>query len=127
MSTSDGIQGMSLEKKIYTDPIIVGWTQGWGQTQTWWVDLPMVLRKVFWAQFFFPMLFLDPLKGTMIMLESRVCGLGFMNAYKNIYMYCNIEMNIMKNQFGIPSFGIQGKIFVYICFRFSPLYIFSIL
>ena len=26
-----------------------------------------------------------------------------------INMYCNIETNIMKNQAGSPSFGIQGK------------------
>ena len=33
-----------------------------------------------------------------------------------INMYCNIERNIMKNQAGSPSFGIQGKISVYMCF-----------
>ena len=26
-----------------------------------------------------------------------------------INMYCNIEINIMKNQAGSPSFGIRGK------------------
>jgi len=26
-----------------------------------------------------------------------------------IIMYCNIERNIMKNQVGSPSFGIEGK------------------
>jgi len=31
-----------------------------------------------------------------------------------IYMYCNIER--MKNQSGSPYFGMQGKIYVYICF-----------
>ena len=38
-----------------------------------------------------------------------------------IYMHCNIERNIMKNQSGSPSFWIQGKIFVYICFIFYAL------
>jgi len=32
-----------------------------------------------------------------------------------INMYCNIERNIMKNQAGSLGFGIQGKIFVYMC------------
>ena len=32
-----------------------------------------------------------------------------------IYMYCNIERNIMKNQSGSPGFGIQGRISVYTC------------
>lgn len=47
-----------------------------------------------------------------------------MNASTCIYMYCYIEKNIMKNQFGSPDFRIQGKISMYICFMFSPLYIF---
>ena len=38
-----------------------------------------------------------------------------------INMYCNIERNIMKNQSRSPRFGIQGKIFVYICFIFYSL------
>jgi len=38
-----------------------------------------------------------------------------------IYMYCNIERNIMKNKFGSPGFGIEGKIFVYICFMCHAL------
>jgi len=46
------------------------------------------------------------------------------------YMYCNIERNIMKNQFDSPGFGIQGKISMYICFMFYVLcshhYLFSI-
>ena len=32
-----------------------------------------------------------------------------MDASKCIYMYCNIERNIMKNQSGSPDFGIQEK------------------
>jgi hypothetical protein len=48
-----------------------------------------------------------------------------MNALTCIYMYCNIERNIMKNQSGSPGFGIQGKILcICFCFMFSPLYIF---
>lgn len=39
-----------------------------------------------------------------------------MDALSCIYMYCNIERNIMKNQFSSPGFEIQGKISVYICF-----------
>jgi len=59
----------------------------------------------------------------MVMLEYRVNGLGFMDASTCIYMYCNIERNIMKNQFGSPGFGIQGK---YLCiyFLFFAMYIF---
>ena len=37
-----------------------------------------------------------------------------LDALACIYMYCNIETNIMKNQSGSPSFGIQGKS-LYIC------------
>jgi len=44
-----------------------------------------------------------------------------MDASACIYMYCNIERNIMKNQSGSPSFGIQGKISLYICFIFYAL------
>ena len=38
-----------------------------------------------------------------------------------INIYCNIERSIKKNQAGSPSFGIQGKIFVYIYFLFYAL------
>ena len=41
-----------------------------------------------------------------------------------INMYYNIERNIMKNQAGSPSFGIQGKISVYMCFMCSTLTLF---
>ena len=44
-----------------------------------------------------------------------------MDASTCVYMYDNIERNIMQNQSSIPSFGIQGKIFVYICFIFYAL------
>ena len=38
-----------------------------------------------------------------------------LDALTCINMYCNIERNIMKNQAGSPSFGIQGKISMHIC------------
>ena len=41
-----------------------------------------------------------------------------------INMYCNIEMNIMKNQAGSPGFGIQGK-YLCICVMLSH-YLFSV-
>ena len=40
-----------------------------------------------------------------------------------IYMYCNIENNIMKNQSSSSGFVIQGKIFVHL-FCVSRHYIF---
>ena len=44
-----------------------------------------------------------------------------MDALACIYMYCNIERNIMKNQYGSLDFGIQWKISVYIFFIFYAL------
>ena len=46
-----------------------------------------------------------------------------------VYMYCNIERNIMKNQAGSPNFGIQGKslCIFFLCFMLSPLFIFCVL
>ena len=41
-----------------------------------------------------------------------------------INMYCNIERNIMKNQAGSPSFGIQGKISLHMCFMCYGLALF---
>ena len=41
-----------------------------------------------------------------------------------INMYCNIERNIMKNHAGSPSFGIQGKISVYMYFMCYALALF---
>ena len=53
-----------------------------------------------------------------------------LDASECINMYCNIEGNIMKNQSGIPSFGIQGKICVYlfyvVCSRHRLFSIFRI-
>jgi len=39
-----------------------------------------------------------------------------MDASTCIYMYSNIERNVLKNQSGSLGFAIQGKISVYICF-----------
>ena len=87
--------------------------------------LPMVLHMVFAHGFgndgFFPWYFVDMVKGTTIMFYSRVNGFGFMNSSTCIYMYSNIERNIIKNKSGSLGFGIQGKISVYICFMFSSL------
>lgn len=49
-----------------------------------------------------------------------------MDASACIYMHCNIERNIMKNESGSPNFGIQVKISVYIflCVMILPLFIF---
>jgi len=47
-----------------------------------------------------------------------------LDALACIYMYCNIEINIMKNQAGSPDFRIQGKIFVYMCFMCYALTLF---
>ena len=74
-----------------------------------WADPPMVLRMifahVFWMRWF------------------SVHGIGrdgfrsmVLDASACINMYCNIERNIMKNQVGSPSFGIQGKISMHMCF-----------
>ena len=41
-----------------------------------------------------------------------------------INMSYNIERNIMKNQAGSLSFGIQGKISVYMCFMCYDLTLF---
>ena len=32
-----------------------------------------------------------------------------------INIYCDIERNIIKNKAGSPSFGVKGKIYVYMC------------
>jgi len=47
-----------------------------------------------------------------------------LDASAYINMDCNIGRNIMKNQSGSPSFGIQGKIFVYMCFIYYVLALF---
>jgi len=73
---------------------------------------------------FSPWYFVGLVKGAMVSFYSRVNGLEFMNSLTCIYIYCNLEKNIMKNQSGGPSFGIHGKIAMYICFMFLPSYIF---
>ena len=50
-----------------------------------------------------------------------------MDALACIYMYFNIERNIMKNQSSRPGFGMQGEIYVYICFMCYALAIFCFL
>jgi len=73
---------------------------------------------------FLPMVFCTFVQGNYDYIQSKVNGLGFMNASVCIYMHCNIERNTMKNQSGSPGFGIQGKILVYIFFMFSSFFIF---
>jgi len=72
-----------------------------------WVNLPMVLCMFFahgfWRDGFWSMV-----------LDASVC----------INMYCNIERNIMKNQASSPSFVIQGKISMYMCFTCYALTLF---
>ena len=55
---------------------------------------------VFWS------MVLDVMVFRSMVLDASAC----------INMYCNIERNIMKNQASSPSFGIQGKISVHMCF-----------
>ena len=82
-----------------------------------WADPPMVLcmifAHVFWTRWF------------------SVHGIGrdgfrsmVLDASACINMYCNIERNIMKNQAGSLSFGIQRKISVYMCFMCYALALF---
>jgi len=77
-----------------------------------WVDPPMVLCMIFAHVFgrdgFWSMV-----------LDTLAC----------INMYYNIERNIMKNQAGSPSFGIQEKISMYMCFMCYALtfFIFCVL
>jgi len=47
-----------------------------------------------------------------------------LDALTCIYMYCNIERNIMNNQSSSLSFGIQWKISVYMCFMCYALALF---
>jgi len=74
---------------------------------------------------------LDPILGGRTYLWFcawfSVHGIGCLGMY--IYMYCNIERNIMKNQAGSPNFGIQGKISMYMCFMcyVLALFIFCVL
>jgi len=67
--------------------------------------LCMILAHVFGRDGFRSMV-LDAMVFRSMVLDASAC----------INMYYNIERNIMKNQAGSLSFGIQGKIFVYMCF-----------
>jgi len=70
---------------------------------------------------FYPWYFVDPIKGTTFVLQSMANGLGFMDSLSCIYIYCNTEKNIMKNQSTSPSFGIQGKnLCVYMFYVLCP-------
>ena len=69
--------------------------------------------------------------GPYIRLGKPTYGVQSMvlDASTCINMYYNIERNIMKNQASSPGFGIQGKIFVYMCFMCYALafFIFCVL
>jgi len=60
------------------------------------------------------------------MIQSRVNGFGIINSLAciYIYIYCNIERNIMKNHSGSPSFGIHERIFVYLFYFLAIVYLF---
>jgi len=59
-----------------------------------------------------------------MVLDAMVFRSMVLDASACINMYCNIEMNIMKNQAGSPGFGIQGK-YLCICVMLSH-YLFSV-
>ena len=84
-----------------------------------WADPPMVLCMIFAHVFGHD--------------GFSVHGIGcdgfwsmVLNALSCINMYYNIERKIMKNQAGSPSFGIQWKISVYMCYALA-LFIFCVL
>ena len=89
-----GVQGSTLGK-TFLDPILRG------------ANLLMVLCMVFAHGF-------ERVRFWSMVLDASAC----------IYMYCNIERNIMKNQVGSPGFGIQGKISVYMSFMCYALALF---
>jgi len=77
-----------------------------------WANLPMVLCMVFAHGF--------GRKGFWYMV---------LNASACIYMYCNIEMNIMKKiNLVVPFFGFKGKSMLYLfyvlCSRYFLFYLF---
>jgi len=64
-----------------------------------------------------------------MVLDAMVFRSMVLDASACINMYYNIEWNLMKNQAGSPSFGIQGNISVYMyfmCFALA-LFIFYVL
>ena len=91
--------------------------------------LCMVLHMVFGVRWFSALgIFVDLVKGTTVMFRSRVNGLGFMYSSSCIYMCCNTQRNIMKNQVGRPNFGSRGNICVYLFYVLCSHYcLFSIL
>ena len=62
-----------------------------------------------------------------MVLDVMVFRSMVLDASACINMYCNIERNIMKNQAGSPSFGIQWEISVYMCFMCYALAFFIFL
>ena len=84
-----------------------------------WVDLAMVLCMIFctwfWTQWFSVHGFGRNGFWSMV-LDASAC----------INMYCNIERNIMIKEASSPSFGIHGKISVYMCFMCYALAFFSV-
>ena len=78
-------------------------------------------------------MFLGPMVLPMVLCMVFAHGFGrdgfrsmVMDTSTCIYMYCNIERNIMENKSSSPGFRIQGKISVYIflCVMLSLLFIF---
>jgi len=59
-----------------------------------------------------------------MVLDVMVFSPWYLVASICINMYFNIERNIMKNQAGSPSFWIQEKISVYMCFMCYALTLF---
>jgi len=92
-----------------------------------WADPPMVLCMIF-AHVFWTRWFSTHDIGRDGFSVHGIGRDGFrsmvLDASACINMYCNIEMNIMKNQDGSPSFGIQGEIFVHMCFMCYALTLF---
>ena len=59
-----------------------------------------------------------------MVLDVMVFRSMVLDASACINIYYNIERNIMKNQAGSPSFGIYGKISMYMCFMCYALALF---
>ena len=108
----------------------------WGEGVTWGSSSPPLWDPGQCPEDFF----LDPVLGganlpmVLCLVFKHGCGhdgLGstVLDALACMYMYYNIERNIMKNQSGSPGFGIHGKIFVYMCFMYYALafFIFCVL
>ena len=88
----------------------------------------MVLDAMVFDPFFWTRWFLVHGIGSMVfwsmVLDVMVFQSMVLDASACINMYCNVERNIMKNQSGSPSFRIQGKISMYMCFMCYALALF---